>query len=427
MGRLIDFRKLTKNKEIVKGAIFTFFATLNNGLNFLLIFILSVYLSKDDFGVLNLFNTFILIITVFISLSTQSYFSVAYFKKSKEELERTVNSIVIISFLTFLCFLIVIFLFSDKISILIGFSTKYQIYAVIICFLQLFYTFNLEIYRLEEKPIKYGVLTSVWVVFNFLITLYFCLILRQGWFGRANAQILSAIIFFVFNIYFLNKRGYFNWKFPHKKDFVESMKFGLPLIPHNSTVWIRQGMDRYFLNFFYGAALVGSFSFAYNFAGIIMMVGTAFNATNSVYIYKNLKKGENEQIKKKLISQIKIMSALFFIITIVCILVSYLIIKFALPKYIDAIPYLLPLCLMGFFQCIYYLFVNFLFFFNRTKTLMYITFSISLLHLGFSFLFTRYSSIYTAYLGLISGIIICILVILQSNNIYPLFNLKRKI
>lgn len=422
---MVSLRNLIKNDTFKKGAIFTFFAALNNGLNFLLIFILSVYLSKNDFGVLNLFNTFVLIVTVFISLSTQSYFSVTYFKKSKEGLQNIFNAISIISLLTFIFFIIIILLFSVKLSELIGFSAEYQIYAIIICFLQLFYTLNLEIYRLEEKPVKYGVLTTIWLAFNFLTTLYFCISLQQGWAGRANAQIISAIVFFIFNIYFLRKKGYLHWELPDKNDFTNTLKFGLPLIPHNSTIWIRQGLDRYFLNFFYGSALVGSFSFAYNFAGIIMMVGTAFNATNSVYIFKNLKEDNNEQVEKKLIYQIKIMSILFFIITLFSILISFLTIKFVVPKYNDAIPFLLPMCLMGFFQCIYYLFVNFLFFYNKTKTLMYITFSISIVHLLLSFILTRYSSLYTAYIGLLSGIIICLLVIWQSNKVYPLLKLKK--
>lgn len=414
-----------KNLSIKNGIIFTFFATLNNGLNFLLTLILSIYLSKDDFGLLNLFLTFILILTILISLGTQSFFSVIYFKKNKLYINKILNSILIISTITLLVLIGISLVFRQQITNLLGFSTTYQILGLIICFFQLFYTTNLEVYRLEEKPIKYGVMTMAWLAINFLLTLYFCISLKKGWYGRADAQFIASIIFFVINLYYLRKNGYLKFWKPNKGHYVKTLNFGLPLIPHNSTVWIRQGFDRYIINYFFGPALLGSYSFIYNFTGLIMMVGTAFNSTNSVFIFKKLKDANKDDIRGALFKQIKIMTMIFIGITLAGIILMYLIIKLFIHKYQTAIVYIIPLSLAAFFQCIYYLFVNYLFFFNKTKTLMYITFSISVFHFALSFFITKYSVLYTAYLNLFSNCLICIFVIYYSNKTFPLFGYKK--
>jgi O-antigen/teichoic acid export membrane protein len=186
---------------------------------------------------------------------------------------------------------------------------------------------------------------------------------------------------------------------------------------------MRQGLDRYFINYYYGSNSVASYSLAYNFAGLIMMLGTALNSTMSVYIYKELEKSD-QKTKQKLF-RLTWQSILFFLLfTLTAILAVYLFIMNFLPKYIDSIPYIIPLSFMGFFQCIYYLFVNYLFYFNKTKGLMGITFSVSLFHVLLVYFFIKYSSLLSAYIGLFSTFLICIFVVIFSNKTYPLFKEK---
>lgn len=417
---------IKENQLLKQGVTFTLFAAINNGLNFLLIFILSLSLTKPDFGTLNLFNIAVLIFSVLISLGTQSYFSVVFFKKSKKYVRDVLNSILIVSFVTFAILSFIILISPQSLTQLIGFSKLYQFYALVICFFQLFYNINLEVYRLEESTIKYGLMTLVWVFLNFTLTLYFCISLKLGWTGRVDAQIIASVLLFAVNIGILLKNSYIKFIFPQKKHFIRVLKFGLPLIPHNSTVWIRQGFDRFLINYYLGAITVGVFSFAYTFSGIIMMIGTAFNSTNSVFIFKTLQNKNVSETKIILSKQIIQMIVVFFVITILGLTTGVALIKLVIPKYNDAISYLIPLCIAAFFQCVYYLFVNYLFYFNKTRVLMYITFSISVFHFLASVVLTKYSALLTSYLTLISNFVIAILVIIYTNKIYPLYIFNKK-
>jgi len=415
---------IKNNSNFKNGILFTFFAFVNNGINFMLLVVLAGYLAPEGYGKLNLFTTSITIFSVLIPLGTSGFVSVCFFRKTKDELKKVINLISTISFFILILTLIILFFSGDFFSKIFGFSFKFQAVALLICFFQVFNLLNLEIWRLEEKPIKYGIYSLGIAFANFLLSIFLIVSLKMDWTGRVYAQLIITFLFFLISIGFLVYRKYFILK---KIDIIllkETLAFGVPLIPHQISTWMRQGVDRYIINYYIGTVTVGLFSFALNISNIIHMIGLAFNASNSVFIYKNLKNGDAE-IKNKLLKQTKGMCLLFLLITISVSVSAYIFMPYFFPKYISSRVFLFPLCTSAFFQCIYYLFVNYLFYFKKTKGLMYITTSISLFHLILSFIFTRYTVLYTAYITLFSNFVICALVILYSHKFYPLFKIKH--
>lgn len=419
------FSKLDIGVNLKNGVFFTFFAFVNNGINFILLLILAKYLNPDSYGYLNLFNTSVTIISLLIPLGSNTYIAVSYFRDSKDEFKKKINGVITISFTMF----IIIFLFFSFLSIFInniaGLSYEYHLIALLICFFQVFNILNLDLWRLKEDPIRYGIYTLGIVFLNFVLTIIFIVSLGYDWEGRVLAQFVVGIIFFIVSFLFLIRNKLFNIRSINIDTFKELLTFGLPLLPHQLSAWIKQGMDRYIINSFWGAGSVGVFSFAINISNIINMVGMAFNAANSVFLYKTLSKTEDiDLIQNKLKKQTKLMIIFFFFFFLLVFIISYFLIPFAFEKYIQTLPMLFPLCLAAFFQCIYYLFVNYLFFYKKTKILMYCTTSISLIHLALSYSLTRYSTIYTVYITLFTSFLVCSLVVYYSQKLYPLF-MKR--
>lgn len=412
--------KITLSTNFKNSIIFTAFAFMNNGVNFLLIMTLAAYLSPAGYGTLNLFNTLILILAILIPLGTTGYIGNSYFRMEKDELKRVLNVVFLVGCSMFFFLLLVVILGGRNLENTLGLSTKVQIIALAICFSQLLTTINLEIWRLQEQPIKYGIYTMVLVVLNCSVTLYFVVICNWDWEGRIYAQLLISTIFFIISFIFLFRKRLILQTKINKEILVETLKFGIPLIPHMLTAWMRQGVDRYIINAFLGAASVGIFSFALNFGNIIFMVGTAFNASNAVFIYKKLASNDSDtrSLLKKQTRTMIIFFMLFF--TLTCI-TSYILIPIFFSKYVEALPLLFPLCLSATFQCIYLLYVNYLFYYKKTNILMYITVTISLLHIILSYILSKYAIIYTAYINLISNFVICILVIIISQRYYPLY------
>lgn len=411
------------NINIKNGLLFTLFSFLNNGVNFFLIMILAKYLSPEGYGYLNLFNTLIIVATVFISLGCTSYIANSFFRKKRRDFKKIITIILYIGLVSFLLITILIFLLGSILEQYIGLTPKFQFYAFFICFFQLFTTINLEIWRIQEKPIKYGLYSMSVVVLNFSLTIFFVVIVKMEWEGRVISQLIVSAIFCLISLIFLYKRKLLVLKKIEIPLIKETLLFGLPLIPHLISSWMRQGMDKYIINSFWDVNFVGLFSFSLNIGNIIHMVGTAFNASYAVSTYKALSNIE-EKTQYNLKKQITFMSLFFITLAAFVYIGAYLIIPVWLPKYIDCRSCLFPICLSATFQCIYYLFVNFLFYYKKTKILMYTTSSISILHVLLSFIFTRYGIIYTAYISLFSNFVVCLLICIYSQKYYPIFRKK---
>ena len=226
------------------------------------------------------------------------------------------------------------------------------------------------------------------------------------------------MLFFVFSVCFLTKHKYITLIKPNKESLKEALSFGVPLIPHSAQPWLRQGMDRYFINGFHSTADVGLLSMAMNFANIIIMFGSAFNQTNSVYIFKNLSAEDQDNVKRKLKKQTLLLSVFFAVITIGVIIVASLLMPFVFPKYTESVKYIPFLCIGAFFKCIYLQFCNYLFYYKKTLGLMYITFSCSILHAVLSFCLTRYSIFYTTIISAVVDLMIASAVFLYSRKFY---------
>ena len=198
------------------------------------------------------------------------------------------------------------------------------------------------------------------------------------------------------------------------------------MIPHAASGWIRQGIDQYIINYNYSTYEVGVFSFALNLANIIIIIGTAFNSTNSVTQFQILSDSTltNSQKREKLNKQMRITSLIYMASSIFVVVSTALLTSLAFPKYVDSIKYVWILSIYALGNCIYFNYCNYLFYYSKTKKLMLITFGSSILHLLLSFLLTGTSLYYTAIIYVISMAVMTIMVAKEANTLLK-YNLKE--
>lgn len=398
-------QRILNNKNFRNGALFALFSFFNTGINFVIMMVMARFIKPDSYGQLSLFTTMVSLLSIFICLNTNGFIGVNFFSSSKEKIQRLLNVVVLTTLLAYMVMLTAMCCFTSALEEVSGLTIVYQFYAISFCALNVMNALLLDVWRLEEKVWRYGTFSVLLVICNLILTVLFVGFLRWDWQGRMYAQVITCAGFAVLAFYILTKKNYLRMVFPKKEDFVGAYRFGIPLIPHTTSFWLRQGLDRYVINAFTTQAMVGLFSFAANFANIIQIIGSAFNASYSVNIYKTLATANIDSVKL-LRRNCWYLVGVYFVITLLIFLFASLLIPFAFPQYNDCIIYLFPLCGGAMFQCFYLVYVNILFFYKRTKILMYITFTCSLLHCIMSLLLTKYGVIYTAYISLFSNILI---------------------
>lgn len=408
------------NKSVQSGGIFAFFSFLNQGLNFFLLIILSRYILPVSYGYLNLFYTAVSVVSYVICFCTSGIISVKFFKVSREILSIYINVVLSSTLIVAAILLLLVALFPDFIVRVSNIQSLMQVACIYLCAATVVYNLLLDIYRLEEKTLKYGILTTVSTLINIALSLLLVIGLKQDWKGRVEANVIVSTIFLFWGCINLVQKGYLKRIMPTKEVYKETLSFGIPLIPHSINGFLRQGMDRYIINAHFATKSVGLFSFAINFAFIIYSLGSAFNKSNSVYIYKYLSQ-EDTYMRSRLRKQTVLLLTFYAIFTVILYMTCWFLIPILFPNYKDSVIFLLPLCLSTFFQCIYMQFCNFLFYYKKTKNLMFITVGVSVIHLTLSFLLTRYSVLYTAYISMFSSFIEAFAVYLYSRKLYKIF------
>lgn len=417
----MDIQRIFNNKNFRNGTLFALFSFCNTGINFVIMMVMARFIKPDSYGQLSLFTTMVSLLSIFVCLNTNGFIGVNFFSSSKARIQRLLNVVLLTTLLVYMVMLTVMCCFMSFFEQISGLTIIYQFYAISFCMLNMVNTLLLDIWRLEEKVWRYGVFSILLVICNLILTILFVGFLKWDWQGRMYAQVITCTCFAASTLYILIKKDYLRRVFPEKEDFVGAYRFGLPLIPHSTSFWLRQGLDRYIINVFTTQTMVGLFSFAANFASVIHVIGFAFNSSNSVYIYKILSNFDSTKMAR-LKRDCHLLVLFYIVLTVVIFVGAYLFIPFVFSKYEECIVYVFPLCISAMFQCFYLVYVNIIFFYKKTKQLMYITFSLSLLHAVLSFILTKYGVIYTAYISVLVNVMIAVCVYRYSQYILKKFN-----
>lgn len=402
------YKKIVSNNTILNGVLYTFFSFCNTGVNFLLLLVLSKFLSPSEYGYLNLFNTIVLLLSILISCNTEKIICVDYYRVTKDYTSNTITSILLFS-LGVGCLLSgLTIILKDIIALEFGFDVKYIIVAISYCICNLVSSVNLAIWKAESHPKSYGIYSLSIVFFNCIGTIILLIFFSLGWISRALSQFYVSVIFAIIGLFVLYKKEYLGIKaMPKWINLKTALHFGLPMIPNSISWWAMQGVNRFVINSHYGPAEVGLYSFATNFANILQIIGVAFAQSYHVDVYQKLSKKESgycdylKKISRKLIIT-------FGVLAIIIVLFSYLIIPILFQNYIDSLKFLLPLFIGAYAHCVNLLFVCYLLYNKKTKWLMNITFVVSGLNVLLGVLFIQYNLLLAAYISMISEILIMI-------------------
>lgn len=412
------------------GIIYTITDAINKCIPFVLLPVLTYYLLPADFGIISNFNVIISVAAILVGLNADGAIAVNYFKLSKSELASYISNTMLLILGAFLICLLAIIVFHNQIYNVIKLPYEYQIASLFLVLGQSVTAINLELWRLEEKPLKFGIYQISQTAVNLLLSLYFIVILKTGWHGRVNAILIVSVLYGVISLFILFKRGYL--KISIRKDYyMDVLHFSIPLIPHSLSIWIRSGIDRIFITSIVGAAATGIYATGFQFGILVSFLVMAFNNAFVPYLFKQLSTEDEvllQAMKVKLVKMTYLLMGLLVVLCIVLTIFSTFLVNHVLSKnYLSSENYVFWAILAQTFQGMYLLFVNYIFFAKKTKFLAMITFFCSLLQVILSYSLIKYiGPLGAAYSSVVISLINFIAVWIYSARVYPMpwFNFK---
>ena len=275
-------------KEIsVNAFVYTGFEALNKSLPFILVPILTHYLSTAELGLVAEFTAILGVLSVLTGLSVHGAVSVAFFKLDEGEISSYIFNVLLILLVSTVLVLLLAALFSH-IYLSNGNLPIYWIYIIVLASsLQFVTNINLVLWQAERRALAYGTYQFLQSLLNFTLSVFLVAVVLMGWQGRLLGQVSAVFIFAMLSLIVLYKRGYLKISFStvYLKD---ALKFGVPLIPHGLSSWIFIGFNIVLISTVLGKEEAGIFSVAVQFAMIMTVIAQASSRAIQPILYQKL-------------------------------------------------------------------------------------------------------------------------------------------
>jgi|GEM_PF-140669 len=404
--------------------LYTFTDAINKATPFFILPILTHYLSPSDYGVISNYNIYIYILTIFISLNLSGLLGANFYKMNKKELAELMCNILLIMLFSFLICTFFISLTYEFILSFLPIPLDYIFLGLFIALLQTISNINLALWQLEAKPLKFGFFQITQTLLNVGISLLLIILLNWGWRGRICAVFIAAFIYGLFSLFLVWRRGYL--KLTIKRTYIEEvLKFGVPLLPHALSIWIRTGVDRILVTTYFGTAEAGLYSTGFQFGLLVSFLTMAFNNAYVPYLFKELSIEDSIALSLKKLKIVKFTYVYMLGLIIVCLVLFYVSIfiieHFLGLQYNNAAIYVPWSMLSQMFQGMYLMFVCFVFYSKKTSGLGWITMGCSLLQIGLSFfLLKSLGPIGIAYSSVVISLLNFVVVWAYSHKVFEM-------
>ena len=340
---------------------FTICNFLQRGTAFITVPIFTRLLTTEEYGVCNVyfawFEIFLLITSLKIPYEGLNNGLIRY----EEDKDGYTSSAAGLIMVMTLGAGIVYLMFHRQINKITGLSSL----IMGLMFVQLFFNSPLMLWTNRERfDFHYrcpAVITLISTILNPVIAVL--AVLNTSY--RAEARIIASVavqsFFGLFLLIFLFKKG----KVFCKKEYWSfALRFNLPLIFYYISQSILNQSDRIMINYYEGSGKAAIYSVAYSAATIILLLVSAVNGSFNPWMYKKLKAGHLEEIRRT--------SGLLCLMvggaTLVMSLFAPILVRImATSDYSQAIWVIPPVAASVFFVFLYMMFANIEMYYNETK------------------------------------------------------------
>lgn len=417
--------KLDFKKGILKNTlIYTLTDGLSKALSFVLLPIVSRFLAPEQLGIAANFDVVQNVLMLLAGQAIVNALPYFYYKLTKRQTAILVSNLLMLIIVTCVILANLIFFVSDIIENYLHIGIALQLLTIVSAVAYLLSGVNLVLYRLEDKPYSFSNLQILQSLLYILLTIILVVNLQMGALGRIYSIVCTYVMMAIIHITLLARRHYLVLKID-KASMKILLKFGIPLLPHSLSFWIKGGMDKILLTTFCGLAINGLYSMAMSFGAIYTIFYQAFSNAFVPYLQKriSLMKPETEKEEKLFLVRLSYKIGggfiiLYFIIVGCCWLVIYHILD---PKYYLSFQFIPYIMLASTINSFYGLFVQYPYTVKKTFGLGIITFSGSLIQLLLTYFFVRGIGSDGIKFSLVIGALIIMLgVWWYSNRVYPM-------
>lgn len=265
------------------------------GLGFILLPLYTHYLTPSDYGILSVITAITAFLSRLFLMSLHSAASRFHFNSDKTDYRAKVwgtTLLMVVANSIIWGILLIVFhkYLIDPLAKEIPFYPLLLL-AILGTMLSPLYLFFQQWLRNTQDGIKYSMLSISYVIFNTILNLFCLVVFKMGVLGMVLSTFLISLFFFIYSLWAFTPK--LNVKFDRGIG-VGTIKYAIPLIPHNLIGYWSGAIDKLLLNNMSGAASVGLYGIASQFGGVINVFEDGVRKAFSPWCYQILSVGDNK-------------------------------------------------------------------------------------------------------------------------------------
>ena len=233
-------------KSLRNISFYTAISVFTSGISFLLLPILTKYLSTEDYGTLAVYNATTRFVIVFISLGTSHVLFVKFIEVELKEFKGYFSSSFVIALITTSAMVVIAVFITAVSDSFFGLPSWLVVAIPLVGLLSYLFDVMVSLKMYQRKLAEYASLTLSKFFIEIIISLSLIVLLAFGWFGRFSGIVISLVIGIMIGGYYLRKENLLFAKHSLIKS-KELLKLGFPLIFLNLGIMIMNLSDRFFI------------------------------------------------------------------------------------------------------------------------------------------------------------------------------------
>ena len=353
--------------------VYIYFSTyfVNAALSFATVSLLTHYLTTYDYGIINLYSSFLIFLMPFISGGILYPLSVEYFKRPRETYNNYFTNAQTIPLISLILFTILCIVFQYPLSRFLKVSPVWIWIMPATAWWIMINESAMMITRNKNKPFQFAFFSVGKNVGEILLTVGLVIGLHWAWQGRLLSAALAPVFLGVLSIYL-----FYRWRLVGKTINWSATRriflLCLPFVFERLAVFVLGYSDKYFIDRFdlNGTREVGLYALGSQLATIIYLVVISMNSAYQPHLFKKLSEGFKGKIHKTTIWYI---GACAVTMAGMFIAIPFLFRFFIGTDFQDAKPYAYLLCSGYFMWGIYNSFQAYLIYLEKNRQILLIS------------------------------------------------------
>ena len=347
-------------------------------------------MSTAEYGQYNVFNSWLNIITVFVSLHMYNAVytqGLIKFDKERNVFSSSIQGLTLVLSVAWTFFYVISRDFWNNIT---GLTTVQMLAMLCMIWATSVFNFWAAEQRVNLSYMKLVTLTLIVSVAKPIIGILFVYNANDKVTARILGLALVELIGYTGLFFAQMKQGKI---FYSAKFWKYSLLFCIPLVPHYLSQSVLNGADKIMIQRMVGNSEAGIYALAYSLSQLMLMVNQALIQTVNPWIYQKIKDRKVKEISKVAIPCLAIVGVMNIIL--ICFAPEIVSI-FAPATYYNAIWIIPPVALSGYFTFAYSLFVDFEFYYEKRSYIVIATFISAVLNIVLNYIFINIFGYYAA-------------------------------